>query len=100
MVFVLVFGWFQVQAGKGINISARTFHLSPGDLLKVRAYTHAHAHTRNHTHPHTYNINIHMCINGHANIHEQIDTQTHTLIHVCMQKHTQINQILPYNSNL
>jgi len=26
---------FQVQAGKGINISARTFHLAQGDILKV-----------------------------------------------------------------
>lgn len=25
----------QVQAGKGINISARTFHLAQGDVLKV-----------------------------------------------------------------
>lgn len=25
----------QVQAGKGINISARTFHLAQGDILKV-----------------------------------------------------------------
>lgn len=30
----------QVQAGKGINISARTFHLAQGDILKVSTHTH------------------------------------------------------------
>lgn len=30
----------QVQAGKGINISARTFHLAQGDILKVRGSDH------------------------------------------------------------
>lgn len=29
----------QVQAGKGINISARTFHLAQGDILKVSTVT-------------------------------------------------------------
>lgn len=28
----------QVQAGKGINISARTFHLAQGDILKVNRH--------------------------------------------------------------
>lgn len=30
----------QVQAGKGINISARTFHLAQGDVLKVGEIRH------------------------------------------------------------
>lgn len=30
----------QVQAGKGINISARTFHLAQGDVLKVGEFRH------------------------------------------------------------
>ena len=38
----------QVQAGKGINISARTFHLAQGDILKVN--TRAHTDTHTHTH--------------------------------------------------
>uniref|UniRef100_A0A672ZAZ8 CUB and Sushi multiple domains 3a n=1 Tax=Sphaeramia orbicularis TaxID=375764 RepID=A0A672ZAZ8_9TELE len=32
----------QVQAGKGINISARTFHLAQGDILKVSSHMHTH----------------------------------------------------------
>ena len=37
-----------MQAGKGINISARTFHLAQGDILKV-THTHTHVCTRTHT---------------------------------------------------
>lgn len=34
--WICILCWLQVQAGKGINISARTFHLAQGDILKVR----------------------------------------------------------------
>lgn len=36
----------QVQAGKGINISARTFHLAQGDILKVFQYSYSAAKNR------------------------------------------------------
>lgn len=31
-----------MQAGKGINISARTFHLAQGDILKVNTHVNTH----------------------------------------------------------